>query len=68
MKRLYYIGERHNPQFPKPYYKMYGQLYKKEVKAKENCLYGSMRLTGYATEEEYLDAIKQLREAGYSVH
>lgn len=65
--KQYYIGERHNPQFNKPYYRAYGQLGKTAAKQKEKSVYGSMALTGYATEGEYLQKIADLRAAGFSV-
>lgn len=34
--KYYYIGERYNPQFAKPYYVAYGQLSKKKQKKKRN--------------------------------
>jgi hypothetical protein len=70
MKRvkLFYIGERSNPQLRKPYYKAYGQLSKADAKRKENCLYGSMWLTAYETEEQYLAALEQIKESGKTIH
>ncbi len=65
--KFWYIGRRDNPQLSKPYFKMYGQLTKKEVKAKENCLYGSMSLTPYKTEEEYNQQIAKLTNEGYLI-
>ena len=67
-KNLFYIGERHNPQFKKPYYKLYSQPSKKDAKSKENCAYGSMYLTSYNTVEEYNATIVNLRDSGYSIH
>jgi len=65
MKTLkFYIGERNNPQLSSPYYKMYGQLTIKEAKKKEDCVYGSMDLTSYDSEESYNKAIKELNEKG----
>ena len=61
---MYYIGERSNPQLDKPYYKAFGKLTKKEAKAKEQTVYGSMYLTGYKTEDEYTSAIDQLKQTG----
>lgn len=66
--KLFYIGMRINPQFKNPYYKKYGQLSKTEARKKENCVYGSMYLTGYETEEEYNAEINKLTKSGFSVY
>ncbi len=65
-KMLYYIGARYNPQLG-TYYLTYGQLSKAAAKRKENCVYGSMTLTGYDTEAEYNTAIEKLKNDGNSV-
>ena len=65
--KLFYIGTRYNPQLSKPYYRAYGQLTIKESKAKEDCVYGSMYLTGY-TKEEYLAKLESLKAEGYNVY
>ena len=39
-EKLFYIGERSNPQFAKSYFMAYGKLTKKEALKKENCAYG----------------------------
>lgn len=67
-KLSYWIKERHNPQFKKPYYHAYGQLTKKEARAKENTLYGHNVMLEYKTEQEYIDAIKALREKDFIVY
>jgi hypothetical protein len=67
MAKQFYIKERNNPQFKKPYYVAEGQLTKKDAKKKENSLYGDNYMTGYATEQEYKDAIEKLKADGYSV-
>jgi len=66
--KLFYIGRRDNPQFSKPYYVAYGQLSKSDVKNKENSLYGSMSLQGYATEQEYNTEIERLKTDGFRVN
>ncbi len=63
----YYIGQRNNPQLPKPYFVAYGKISKKFAKQAENCVYGSMFLTPYDTEEEYNNQIEKLRDAGFKV-
>jgi len=66
--KLYYIGERGNPQLKKPYYKAYGQLSQRDAKRREKCAYGTMDLTGYNTEAEYNAQIEKLRTDGFSVN
>lgn len=63
-KEMFYIGQRNNPQLKAPYYKAFGKLSKKDAKTKEQTAYGSMYLTGYSTEAEYLAAIEQLKQSG----
>lgn len=64
----YYIGRRDNPQFSNPYFRAYGRLYKKDAKKKEDCAYGSMTLTEYTTEQEYLNKLQSLKEQGFNVY
>ena len=61
---MFYIGQRNNPQLANPYYKTFGKLTKKEAKAKEQTVYGSMWLTAYKTEAEYTAAIEQMKQEG----
>lgn len=65
--KLYYIGRRDNPQLSKPYYKKFGYLTKKQVKEKENCLYGSMTLLPFTSKKNYETEISLLKSEGYSV-
>ena len=65
--KLFYLGERHNPQFKKPYYVKYGQLSKTEAKRKEKCVYGSMYITSYNTQQEYEDKIQELKKDGFNI-
>jgi L,D-peptidoglycan transpeptidase YkuD (ErfK/YbiS/YcfS/YnhG family) len=67
-KKSWWIKERHNPNFDKPYYSACGQLSKREAKRKENSLYGFNIMLEYPTEEEYNKAIEQFKSDGYSVH
>jgi hypothetical protein len=68
-KQSFYLGLRSNPQLKNGwYYKAYGQLSKTEAKKKEQCVYGSMSLTSYDTEEAYNEAIEKAKTAGYSVN
>jgi len=71
MKRikLYYIGWRGNPQLKNGgYYKAFGQLSKAEANRKEKCVYGSMFLSSYSTEEEYKSTLESHKSKGYSIH
>jgi hypothetical protein len=63
----FYLGKRDNPQLSKPYYVKYGQLSKKEVVKKENCLYGNMSLTAYDNETSYNNAIDSLEKEGFRI-
>jgi hypothetical protein len=69
MKRQfsYWIKERHNPQFDKPYYSACGQLSKTAVKKKEGSLYGFNAMLEYKTEAEYNAALEKLKASGYTV-
>lgn len=67
-KKSYWIKERHNPQFDKPYYSACGQLSKREALRKENSLYGTNVMLEYKTREEYDKAIAKLFLEGYAVH
>lgn len=60
--KKYYIGKRCNPQLKNPYYIKYGQLSVKEAKLKEKCIYGSIHMTSYETENEYKKQIDYLLE------
>ena len=66
-QKLFYIGEKRNPQFSRTYYVAYGELTKKEASKKENCAYGTMYLTAYNTKEEYVAATEKLYNDGFRV-
>lgn len=66
--KSYWIKKRINPQFDKPYYHLYGQLTKKDARAKEKSLYGNNVMLEYKTQKEYFDAIKELREKNFTVY
>lgn len=67
--KLFYIKERHNPQFDGPYYVPCGQLSKSDAKRKEvPGGYGWNKMIPYNTEEEYKLAIEKLRSEGKRVH
>lgn len=63
----WYIGERHNPQFDKPYYRAYGQLSKVDAKNKGKSIYGSMYILEFSSQEEYENKINELRQRGFRV-
>jgi len=67
MANKFYLKERHNPQFDKPYYVAEGQLTKAEAKKKEKSAYGDNYILAYDTEKEYKDAIDKLINDGFSV-
>ena len=66
-KLSYWIKERHNPQFDKPYYSACGQLTKKAARDKEKPGYGFNIMHEYKTEAEYLAALEQIKAEGYNV-
>lgn len=66
-KKKFYIGERRNPQFDKPYYMAYGQLSKTAASQKSKTIYGSIFITEYQTEAEYKSKIESLQQNGYRV-
>jgi hypothetical protein len=51
--KFWYIKERHNPQFDKPYYTGLGRISQKEVKEYENPLYGFNVLLKFDNESDY---------------
>ena len=63
MAKKFYIKERYNPQFKKPYYTPMGQLFKKEANKKEaGCIYGVNYMLPYNTEEEYNKALEEFKQ------
>jgi len=66
--KKWYIKERCNPQFDKPYYTRCGQLTKKEARAKESSAYGENFMLGFDTEAEYANKIERLISEGYRVN
>ncbi|MDR2653191.1 MAG: hypothetical protein LBC68_12930 [Prevotellaceae bacterium] len=67
-KLSYWIKERHNPQFDKPYYVGLGQRAKSYIKALiKSSTYGCNCYHRYTTEEEYRNRINELISNGYSV-
>ncbi len=66
--KSYWIKERHNPQFDKPYYHAYGQLSKREAAKKEDSKYGFNVMLEYATEEEYKAALAKFKADGLTVY
>jgi hypothetical protein len=68
MAKKFYLKERHNPQFKKPYYVPEGQLSKAEARRRENSVYGYNVMLEYETEKEYNEAIAKLKADGYNVH
>lgn len=67
-KLSYWIKERHNPQFDKPYYSACGQLSNREAARKEDSLYGHNVMLEYATEAEYTAAIEKLEADGFTLY
>jgi hypothetical protein len=68
MAKLYYIGERINPQLSKAYFNAYGQLTKKDASKKEECAYGSLSMISFNTKEEYEQKIEELKSQDFSIN
>lgn len=67
--KLHYIGFRGNPQLKNGgYYVAFGQLSKTAAKSHEKCVYGSMYLNSYDSEDSYNAAITKHQENGYTVN
>lgn len=67
-KKLYYIGERVNPQLCRSYYVAYGQLGVRAANKIVKCSYGEVRLTSFETVAEFEAHIVELEAAGFSVY
>jgi hypothetical protein len=69
MKKLsYWIKERNNPQFDKPYYVGLGQRTKASInESKKSVGYGSNHYCEYKNEVDYRNRINELKNSGYSV-
>ncbi len=65
--KKFYLKERNNPQFDKPYYTVCGQLTKKDAAVKAESIYGWNTMLHFDTEVEYLAEIERLKLAGFSV-
>ena len=59
--KFYWLKERHNPQFKKPYWKACGQITAKAAKAKEASIYGDTYMHEFVTKEEYEKKISELK-------
>jgi hypothetical protein len=70
--KKFYLKERFNPQFEKPYYIKYGQLTKKEannkIMKKEDSVYIRAIMYECKTESKYLESIAFLIKNGYTVN
>lgn len=64
----YWIKERHNPQFARPYYQTYGQLPTRTALRLENTKYGTNIMLEFETLEAYNQKIAELKNAGFTVH
>ena len=58
--KYWYIKERHNPQFEKPYYTALGNISQTEARKHENPLYGYNVLIRFETEKDYMEKCKEL--------
>ncbi len=64
----YYIKERHNPQFKYPYYIECGKISKKDADKMTNPIYGYNVMLSYKTEQEYNQAIAEIKSKGLQIH
>ena len=67
MRKKFYLKERHNPQFDKPYYVKLGQITKAEAIQHEKSIYGHNIILKYENEDLYNKAITDLITQGYNV-
>lgn len=65
--KKWYILRRDNPQLPKPYFKVYGQLSKKEANKHLHTPYGSVSMMAFDSKEEMDAKMEELKNDGYSV-
>ena len=65
--KKFYLTERHNPQFSKPYYIKCGQLSKKEADLKSNPLYGHNVMLSFDNELKYNNAIENYKSQGFNI-
>ena len=66
--KYYWIKERHNPQFDKPYYVACGRITTRQAKKMENgTLYGANYMHRFNTWKEYKAKLRELgvKEEGY---
>jgi len=66
MAKYFWLKERITPQAH--YFVACGQITVKEARSMENPVYGDNYMTKFKTEQEFIDEITRLQEAGYSVH
>jgi hypothetical protein len=66
-KRDWYIMERHNPQFDKPYYVGVGEMTIGDARRAEGSIYGCNYMNRFETEEDYRAELDSLKAAGFSV-
>lgn len=67
--KYFYIKERRNQQFKKPYYVAYGNtITAKDVRRMETAPgYGEEYFMKFSSHQEYLDFIQELENSGYTV-
>ena len=63
-KMNWWIKERHNPQFTKPYYTGCGQLSKRAARKHEQPLCGENVMIAFTSKRAYLRRLDELRAAG----
>lgn len=58
--KYYWIKERHNPQFDKPYFVAYGNITTRRAAQMENANYGTNYMLRFDTKEAYEAKLKEL--------
>lgn len=66
--KKFYIKERCNSQFVKPYYVALGEISKKESKKSISTVYGNNYLLTFDNFKDYNDKIKDLENQGFIVY
>lgn len=64
----YYLKERHNPQFDKPFYVKYGPISAAHAKRLEQSIYGTNHMLHFKDKIAYETKIEELKAAGFHVH
>jgi hypothetical protein len=64
---MYWIKERYNPQFDRPYYVALGSISAHSANERIKPLYGSNYLLKFSTKQEYEAKLAELKDQGFNV-